>query len=85
LKRQALSSAASVNDYLCRGLREPVQQGLSQQSNSEVQQYQTHDSSFMRRSQNQLFVDFAGMDAAIIRQAARKAKMDSLLLIDLPP
>jgi len=39
----------------------------------------------MRRSQYQLFVDFAGMDTAIIRQAARKAKMDSLLLIDLPP
>jgi hypothetical protein len=39
----------------------------------------------MRRSQYQLFVDFAGMDIAITRHAARTPRIDSLLLIELPP
>ena len=56
------------------------QQGDSQHEMSE-QQNQTHVSSFIRRSQYQMFVDLAGAEMAVARQITKRAKRDTLFLI----
>ena len=78
MRAAGLASCAPIIDYLSLKL---AQQGDSQHSQSE-QQYQTQLSSFMRRSQYQMFVDLAGTDIAVTRHATSKPNIDSLLLID---
>lgn len=58
-----------------------VQQGDSQQFQSE-QQNQTHVSSFIRRSQiGQMFADLAGAEIAVARHTTNIANIHSLFLI----